>query len=331
MICYQLPRNGTSPRQPRSARWRIARDNPAWGTGGCKASSSAWVPHRGLHGVADPARRDRTRAPPQRAGREAVPDRTGPWHPRGRFRPRGHRVPATHLRPDRHRACTRRVHLTDITANRTARGRHKQRAKAICERMAGTLRRELFDRSLLVNEYHLRRVLTEYLRHYNTARPHRALGQLGAACALPFPAPLSAAYLQLWCAAACRHQFPPAPQVHPQHLRINTELPGHPGSLPMALSVPLPDLGHNLHHALTQLVGVLRLCWHDSASSQGSERPRSPGAIQSPNATVPDRRQSAAAERAAPLRLWRGPVSGTRPGCSTTCVPSRWTPTRAER
>ncbi len=52
------------------------------------------------------------------------------------------------------------------------------RANAICERMIGTLRRELFDRSLIVNEYHLRQVLTEYLRHYNAARPHRALGQL---------------------------------------------------------------------------------------------------------------------------------------------------------
>ena len=52
------------------------------------------------------------------------------------------------------------------------------RANAICERIIGTLRRELFDRSLIVNERHLRRVLTEYLRHNNTARPHRALGQL---------------------------------------------------------------------------------------------------------------------------------------------------------
>jgi hypothetical protein len=30
-------------------------------------------------------------------------------------------------------------------------------------------------------EYHLRRVLSEYLRHYNAARPHRALGQLAPA------------------------------------------------------------------------------------------------------------------------------------------------------
>jgi putative transposase len=44
--------------------------------------------------------------------------------------------------------------------------------------MIGTLRRGLLDRLLIVNEHHLRRVLTEYLRHYDAARPHRALGQL---------------------------------------------------------------------------------------------------------------------------------------------------------
>ena len=41
-----------------------------------------------------------------------------------------------------------------------------------------TLRRELLDRLLIVNEHHLRLVLTEYLQHYNTARPHRSVGQL---------------------------------------------------------------------------------------------------------------------------------------------------------
>jgi transposase InsO family protein len=44
--------------------------------------------------------------------------------------------------------------------------------------MIGTLRRELFDRLLIVNEHHLRRVLTGYLIHDNNARPHRTLGQL---------------------------------------------------------------------------------------------------------------------------------------------------------
>ena len=52
------------------------------------------------------------------------------------------------------------------------------RANAICERVIGELRRELFDRMLIVNEEHLRRTLTNYLAHRNEARPHRALGQL---------------------------------------------------------------------------------------------------------------------------------------------------------
>ena len=52
------------------------------------------------------------------------------------------------------------------------------RANAICERIIGTLRREVFDRLLIINEHHLRQVMAEYLRHYNAARPHRALGQL---------------------------------------------------------------------------------------------------------------------------------------------------------
>jgi putative transposase len=38
-------------------------------------------------------------------------------------------------------------------------------------RIVGTLRWELFDRSLVVNEHDLRRVLTEYLRHCNAAWP----------------------------------------------------------------------------------------------------------------------------------------------------------------
>jgi len=55
------------------------------------------------------------------------------------------------------------------------------RANAICERMIGTLRRELLDRVLVVNERHLRRILTIYLHHFNTARPHRTMAQLAPA------------------------------------------------------------------------------------------------------------------------------------------------------
>jgi hypothetical protein len=63
------------------------------------------------------------------------------------------------------------------------------RANAICERMIGTLRRELLDRILIVNEGHLRWILAVYLRHFNTARPHRTLRQLAPAQAENQPPP----------------------------------------------------------------------------------------------------------------------------------------------
>jgi putative transposase len=44
------------------------------------------------------------------------------------------------------------------------------RANAICERVIGTLRRELPGRLLIVNEQHLRQVLTEYLRQQDGLR-----------------------------------------------------------------------------------------------------------------------------------------------------------------
>jgi putative transposase len=63
------------------------------------------------------------------------------------------------------------------------------RANAICQRMTGTLRRELLDRILIVNEHHLRRILAICLQHFNTARPHRTLGQLTPAQAENQPPP----------------------------------------------------------------------------------------------------------------------------------------------
>ena len=45
---------------------------------------------------------------------------------------------------------------------------------AICERLVGTLRRELLDRVLILGEAHLRSVLVDYQVHYNLARPHQA-------------------------------------------------------------------------------------------------------------------------------------------------------------
>ncbi len=51
------------------------------------------------------------------------------------------------------------------------------RANAICERLLGSIRRECLDHMVIVNERHLRRVLLEYVRYFNHARPHQGIGQ----------------------------------------------------------------------------------------------------------------------------------------------------------
>jgi transposase InsO family protein len=50
-------------------------------------------------------------------------------------------------------------------------------ANAFAERWVGTVRRELCDRTLIWNQRHLDRLLRDYVEHYNTHRPHRALAQ----------------------------------------------------------------------------------------------------------------------------------------------------------
>jgi len=51
------------------------------------------------------------------------------------------------------------------------------RGNATCERLVGTLRRELLDRVLILGEQHLRAVLTEYQVHYYSGRPHQGIAQ----------------------------------------------------------------------------------------------------------------------------------------------------------
>ncbi|ADI04569.1 integrase catalytic region [Streptomyces bingchenggensis BCW-1] len=52
------------------------------------------------------------------------------------------------------------------------------KANAHCERVIGTLRREVLDHILILGEGHARRVLATYQRHCNAHRPHRARCQL---------------------------------------------------------------------------------------------------------------------------------------------------------
>jgi len=49
-------------------------------------------------------------------------------------------------------------------------------ANAFCERLMGTIRRECLDFIIPLNERHLRRILREWVRHYNRGRPHSRLG-----------------------------------------------------------------------------------------------------------------------------------------------------------
>jgi putative transposase len=49
-------------------------------------------------------------------------------------------------------------------------------ANSICERVIGTLRRECLDFMIPLNEYHLYRVLKDWVGHDNKGRPHMSLG-----------------------------------------------------------------------------------------------------------------------------------------------------------
>jgi transposase InsO family protein len=88
-------------------------------------------------------------------------------------------------------------------------------ANALCERLLGTLRRECLDFMIPLTEHHLRRLLHQWVRHYNAGRPHMALGP-----DIPHPLPPASLPFQVH-----RHRIPP-------HLRV----------------VARPILG-GLHHA----------------------------------------------------------------------------------
>jgi hypothetical protein len=51
------------------------------------------------------------------------------------------------------------------------------RAKGICERFMGSLRRECLDHTLVLHGKHLQRVIKEYTAYFNQERPHQGIGQ----------------------------------------------------------------------------------------------------------------------------------------------------------
>jgi putative transposase len=61
-------------------------------------------------------------------------------------------------------------------------------ANAVAERWVGTLRRELLDRILVLNQRQLHNAVTEYVDHYNSHRLHRSLGQAAPLRPLAHPA-----------------------------------------------------------------------------------------------------------------------------------------------
>jgi hypothetical protein len=122
--------------------------------------------------------RQPSRAHPRRhrpSNRSMVsPTRPQPAHgPRRRQPP----LPVPHPRPRQqvHRRLRRRLHRHRRQDHQDAGA--DTRANAIAERFVGTIRRELLDRLLIINQQHAAAALREYERHYNAHRSHRTLGQ----------------------------------------------------------------------------------------------------------------------------------------------------------
>jgi len=63
-------------------------------------------------------------------------------------------------------------------------------ANALCERLIGTLRQECVDYLIPLSENHLRGILTQWVAHYNTGRPHMSLGPGIPQLPPPLPVPL---------------------------------------------------------------------------------------------------------------------------------------------
>jgi putative transposase len=63
-------------------------------------------------------------------------------------------------------------------------------ANSLCERVLGTLRREALDFVIPLTENHLRRILRDWVAHYNQGRPHMSLGPGIPQLPVSLPVPL---------------------------------------------------------------------------------------------------------------------------------------------
>jgi len=86
-----------------------------------------------------------------------------------------------------HRRLRRRLTAIDIRIVNTP--VRAPRANATAERFVGTIRRELLDRLLIINQRHAAAVLHEFEHHYKSHRPHRTLDQAAPSRPLPRRAP----------------------------------------------------------------------------------------------------------------------------------------------
>ena len=51
------------------------------------------------------------------------------------------------------------------------------RAKGVCERFMGSLRRESLDHTIIFHSRHLKRVVSKYINYYNQERPNQGIDQ----------------------------------------------------------------------------------------------------------------------------------------------------------
>jgi transposase InsO family protein len=80
------------------------------------------------------------------------------------------------------------------------------KANAICERVIGTIRRECLDWLIPISESHLVFILKCWIPHYNSGRPHMALGP-----GVPDPPPAISTLENPVRATAARSRTPSAP------------------------------------------------------------------------------------------------------------------------